>query len=170
MSYSDKGWIKIHRCLLDHPIWNALDSKQKVIMLTILLKANHEPKRWMWKGKEFFCKQGQFITSFSNLAEECGNDISVQNVRTCIHRLNVYNFLTCESTNSGSLITIVNWDKWQSGVGELTSELTGGQHAPNTHLTTNKNDKNYKNRNNKIEASDSYMAACEEMGVNWRWY
>ncbi|MCA5964224.1 hypothetical protein LC724_33295 [Blautia sp. RD014234] len=40
----DKGWIKIHRELLDKPIWQLSTPEQKSILITLLLMANHREK------------------------------------------------------------------------------------------------------------------------------
>jgi DNA replication protein DnaD len=137
------GWIKLHRCLMDKPIWACSTIEQRVILITILLLANHADKQWEWKGKKFICKPGQFITSSTNLAKTAG--VSRQNIRTSLKRFQDYDFLTYESTKTGTLVTIVNWDLYQSKTNELTNELTSSQPTPNQRLTTNKNDKKIKN-------------------------
>ncbi len=141
------GWIKLHRCLLDKPIWSCSSIEQRVILITILMLANHAEKQWEWKGKKFICKAGQFITSSTNLAAAAG--VTRQNVRTALNRFKDYEFLTYESTKTGLLVTLVNWDKYQSNDAEpnqpFNQWLTNDQPTANQQLTTNKNDKNDKN-------------------------
>jgi hypothetical protein len=47
----NQGWIKLHRELLEKPIWTAATPEQKVLLITLLMMANHGEKQWEWKGK-----------------------------------------------------------------------------------------------------------------------
>lgn len=110
---SDFGWVKVHRELLDKAIWKLSTPEQKVVLITILMLANHSSNQWEFEGKKFVCKAGQFVTSLNSLAEYCGKGVSVQNVRSALDRFERYEFITNKSTNTGRLITVVNWDKYQ---------------------------------------------------------
>lgn len=144
-----EGWIKIHRKLLEKPIWRQSTTEQKVILITLLLMANHQPQKWEWKGTQFECKAGQFITSLDNIAQNAGKSISTQNVRTALKRFEKLDFLTNESTKQGRLITVVNWGFYQDLDTEPNiddnKDLTKTQQRPNKGLTSNKNVKNDKN-------------------------
>lgn len=148
------GWVKVYRELLDKPIWQESTPEQKTILITLLLMVNHEPKEWEWKGDKYVVQPGQCITSLEAIARKAGKGISIQNVRTALKRFEKYKFLTDESTNKNRLITIVNWNLYQSGKDESNNQankqLTGNQQATNKQLTTNKNDKNEKNDKEKI--------------------
>ena len=132
---ASKGWVSIYRELLDKPIWLESTPEQKTILITILLMANHEPKKWEWQNKQYTVKAGQFVTSLPRLAEKSGKGISVQNVRTALKRFEKLNFLTDKSTNKNRLITLLNWDLYQ--VTEKSQQAT--QQAPNRQLTANNN-------------------------------
>lgn len=156
----NKGWIKIYRELLDKPIWQLSTMEQKVILITLLLMANHKAKKWEWNGQQFECAPGQFITSIAKIIEKAGNDITSQNVRTALKRFEKLNFLTNESTKTGRLITIVNWENYQGyddeGNKDANKDLTKTSQRPNKDLTTNKNDKEYKNGKKENIYSDSF--------------
>lgn len=150
------GFIALHRKLLDSPIWQVATVEQKVILITLLLMANHSEKKWYWQGEEFICQPGQFITSLPNIVKACGNGLTVQNVRTALKKFENMNFLTDQSTKTGRLITIVNWQVYQ-GKREVdnrqpNSQLTDGQQTPNrqpnSQLTSNNNDNNITMINN----------------------
>lgn len=146
---SDKGWITLHRKLLDKPIWLESSPEQKVILITLLLMANHKEKEWEWKGVPYKAKPGQFVTSLPSIAKKSGKGISLQNVRTALRRFEKYDFLTDESTTQNRLITIVNWGLYQSGEKEANSQtnsqLTVDQQTPNSQLTANNNVNNDNN-------------------------
>ena len=139
----NNGWIKLHRCLIDKAIWACSTPEQKVVLITILLLANHEPKQWIWRGKKFEVQAGQFITSRENLARKAM--VSQQSVRSALNKLKELEFLTYESTKTGTLITIVNWGLYQSREFETNQqanqEPTKSQPRANQEPTTNKNNK-----------------------------
>lgn len=145
----NNGWIKLHRELIEHPIWKQSTPEQKSILITLLCMANHEANRWEWQGKEFVVEPGQFVTSLEHIKQSCGKGISIQNVRGAIARFEKMGFLTHQSTKTGTLIIIEKWGKWQ-GVSEepnkdTNKEVTKSQQRGNKEVTTNKNDKNDKN-------------------------
>lgn len=152
---SDRGgWIVLHRKLLDKPIWFESTAEQKVILITLLLMANHAEKEWEWQGQKYVAKPGQFVTSLSKIAEVCGEGISFQNVRTALKRFEKYGFLTNESTNKNRLITINNWAFYQDNPNDTNrqpnKQLTSNQQATNKQLTTNNNDKQINNVTNNV--------------------
>jgi len=113
MKADNNGWIKLYRDLLKKPIWLNSTPEQKTILITLLLMANHDEVEWEWKGKKFLCKPGQFVTSLETISRKAGNGISIRNIRTALSRFEKLDFLTNESTKTGRLITICNWDTYQ---------------------------------------------------------
>ncbi|WCK55401.1 hypothetical protein PP175_05465 [Aneurinibacillus sp. Ricciae_BoGa-3] len=135
------GWIKLHRKILQSAMYKQLNSKQRDVMMTILLLANHRSNTWEFKGEIYEVKPGQFVTSLENLRENCASDVSIQNVRTTLLKLEKHGFLTNESTMRNRLITVVNWALYQ-GDDEPTNkesnrELTKSQQSLNKVLTKN---------------------------------
>ena len=145
------GWIKLYRELLDKPIWFESTPEQKVILITLLLMANHDGRQWEWQGKQYYAGPGQFVTSLAKIAEKAGPGISMQNVRTALKRFEKFNFLTNQSTKVNRLITIVNWGFYQENPNEpnkvTNSQLTKSQQRANKELTTNKNVRNKECKN-----------------------
>lgn len=155
-----EGWFKVHRCLFEKAIWQQSTPEQKVILITLLGMANHKGREWEWQGKQFKAEPGEFVTSVNSIILRAGTGITRQNVRTALKKLEKYEFLTMQSTKTGLLIKIENWEVYQGrelptnqGTNQgLTKsqptgnhDLTNPQPTPNHDLTTNKNDKNSKN-------------------------
>lgn len=142
------GWIKVHRSLLDKPIWLNSIPEHKSVLITILMLANHEEKQWDWGGQKFNINPGQFITSLGTIKNRTGKGITMQNVRGALHRFEKLEFLTNESTTIGRLITITNWDSYQYNQNETNKEtnkrLTNDQQTTNKRLTPTKNIKERK--------------------------
>lgn len=165
------GWVKLYRELKSKSIWQLSSPEQKVVLITILLLANHEENKWEWKGEQFICKPGQLITSLNSLVRECGDGVTIRNVRTALERFEKLGFLTNSSTKTGRLITIVNWEKYQgrdyvSDKG-ADKEPTKSRQRPDKEPTTNKNDKEYKNdkEGKEIKPSASFLEDDSE-GIN----
>ena len=134
------GWIKLHREILGKAIWKCSRPAQKSILITILLMANWEENQWTWKGKKYHCKPGEFITSLKSLSDE--SQTSVRSVRTALSNFrDTYHFLTYESTNVSTKITVLNWEKYQLNDGECRQG--DGQSTDKVPTTI----KNYKNIN-----------------------
>lgn len=134
-----KGFILLHRDLLTKPIWFNSTPEQKVVLITLLTMAAWKKIEWDWNGKKFTLEPGQFITSLPKIAEKCGKEVSIQNVRTALARFKKLEFLTDESTAQGRLITITNWRVYQEMDGEANRQsnrcLTDGQQTSNRPLT-----------------------------------
>lgn len=146
------GWFKLHRELLDKAIWKDSKPEQKVVLITLLGMANHKPSQWHWKGKKFETKAGQFVTSLNSIAKKAG--VSIQNVRTSLVKFEKYEFLTNESTKTGRLITVINWEQYQVHENELTKEPTKNQQRTNKELTPNKNVRSKEVNNNTLYMND----------------
>jgi hypothetical protein len=148
----NQGWIKLHRELLDKPIWLLSSAQQKVVLITLMAMANHADKKWEWRGKPYICKPGQMITSLESIQKRCGKGLSRQNIRTALKRFETYGFLTRQLSSQNQLITICDWDTYQRAEDdtniEANTRLTHDRHTPNTRLTANKNEKNEKNKKN----------------------
>jgi hypothetical protein len=134
----EKGYIKSYRKLLDDSVWR-ISPQQKVVFWTLLMMANYKENEWIWKGEKFTCKPGQLITSLDTIVKMSGPGISIRNVRTALENLEKLKVLTNESTKTGRLITICNWDKYQ---GFDTLRRQTNRQRGDKEMTTNKNDNN----------------------------
>ena len=106
--------------------------------------ANHKEKEWEWEGEKYLVQPGQFVTSLKSIAHKAGNGISIKNVRTALEKFEKYEFLASKSTNKNRLVTIVNWELYQSEEDEPASKVASNRQATGKQPATNKNDKNDK--------------------------
>lgn len=147
------GFLKLHRSLFSKPIWLNSTVKQQVILLTLMAMANFKDNEWEWKGQKYTVKAGQFITSIESIIANTGGNVSPQNVRTAIKRFEKLGFLTNESASQGRLITIVNWEYYQTTYEHpnivTNKHLTKGSQMPNKDLTPKEEGKKTK-KNNKV--------------------
>jgi len=141
----DQGWIKLHRGLLNSPIFT--DNKTLKVWIWCLLKANHETHKFKFNGTDQVLLAGQFITGREKAIKELG--ITAQNYKTIILYLKSTSRITSKTTNKFTIITLVNWTQYQKEGEEVTSKSTSkvnnNQTTTKQQLTTYKNDKNEKN-------------------------
>jgi len=137
---SRKGYIKLHRSLLDWEWWP--DHKVTRLFIHLLLHVNYEDKKWL--GTKI--KAGSIATSWESLSKQSG--LSVQNIRTAIKKLESTGDLTRKVTNKYQVITIVNWGKYQDSETSANNQLTNNQQTTNNQLTTTKEYKESKEINN----------------------
>lgn len=137
---TDKGWVKIHRQILDWEWYsNPIISR---LFFHLLIKANHTEKQWQGVG----IVRGSFITSYPILAQETG--FSVMQVRTALTKLKSTGEITVKTTSKYSVISINKYDDYQTDNRQVDSPVTDKQQASNRQVTTTKNEKNEKNEKN----------------------
>lgn len=141
------GFIALHRSLLSWG-WHS-DPATLSVFIHLLLLANYEPKEW--KGVQI--ERGQLVTGRKALADQTG--LSEQSIRTALNHLKSTGEITIESTNKYSLITIVNYRKFQGITEESTSKATNSQPATNQQLTSNQPQRNKYNKETKEQVVES---------------
>jgi hypothetical protein len=129
---NQQGWIKLHRQILEWEWYS--DNNCFRLFLHLLLKANHKEKRF--KGIEL--KVGSIVTSRDLLARETG--LTSQQIRTALTKLISTNEITNVTSSQGTIIQIVNYEKYQVPTNEITNE----QPTSNQQSTTNNNVKKEK--------------------------
>lgn len=117
-------YIKISRKILEWEWYT--DVNTKVLFLHILLKANWKPGRF--QGTEV--PRGSFVTSLQNLAAETG--LTIRNVRTALKHLENTGEVTSNRHAKFSVITIKNYDKYQS----CDNQVTVNRQSSNSQVTT----------------------------------
>jgi len=127
----NKGWIKLHRGLLDWEWYD--DSNTFRLFIHCLLRANHADK--IWRGKEI--KRGSFFTSLESLSTETG--LTSRQIRTSLDKLISTSEVASSGQARGRMITVVKYDSYQSDDKLSDSLMTGKSQADDRLMTTNKN-------------------------------
>ena len=139
-----EGWIKLHRKLIENPIF--LKPELLQLFIYCLLKANHEPQRIIFNGQEIEIKIGQFITGRNAMAKDLK-----QNPITTYKRLKILEnlqILNIKSNNKFSVVTVVNYGLYQSEEIKRNTKRNNKGTTREQQGNTNKNDKNDKNEKN----------------------
>ena len=149
-----EGFIQLHRKLLDWEWYS--DTNVCRLYTHCLLKANFQDKKW----RGTLVKRGEFITSLPILANETG--LSLKNVRTALTKLKSTGELAGNSTNKYTVISITNYDQYQTdGRQNGRQEAGKGQASGRQRATTNKRNKENK-RNNLKEIEEKKVNQKKE--------
>jgi hypothetical protein len=151
------GWIKLHRKILENPIFLKPDLYQ--LFSYCLLRANHCEKKILWNGKEEILEKGCFITGRKAIAADLH-----QNERTTYDRLKFLEklqMISIKSNNKYSIVKVLNYCVYQ---GEETDNQQPTNNQPTTNQQPTNTDKNVKNVKNDKEL---YIDHFEEF---WKLY
>lgn len=135
-----RGYIKLWRKTLDSSICQNSHCFHLAIYLT--MKANYKSTKFIFNKQEITVDRGQCIIGRAKLSLETG--ITQQSIRTTLHTLENIGFLTTKSTNRFSIITICNYETYQSQDEIDNQQITNSQPTTNQQLTTSKEVKRIK--------------------------
>ena len=143
-------WIKLHTKFLD---WEWHDIPEMVsLFVHLLILAQHED--YKYRGKVI--KRGQLVTSRAKLCEVTG--MSQQTIRTCLHRLELTNEITKQSTNYNTLITICNYERYQTNESKANQPINQQTNQQVTNQQTRYKDNNNITRVDNACARDEFFS------------
>ena len=152
MVYNNNGYVKLHRKMFEWEWWGDLNTFR--LFVTILLLANWTPKKW--RGRTI--PRGSCWTSLESLASKSG--LTIQQTRTAFEHLISTNEITSEATNEGRLVTVVNYEVYQSESDGATSELTNEN--ADEQQTTNKRTNKRPTTTNKYKEYKKYKEVKQQ--------
>lgn len=145
---ADESWIKVYRKIKKSFVWS--NPYQLKLWLLILSKAQFKPEKFVFNGKEIVLNSGQLVTGRTAITAEMNEGVkSSQQVNSS----SVWNWLSAfknnglidiKSNNKYSVITVLNWGRYQQNEQQPDSNLTSTEHQLDTfkELKNEKNDKN----------------------------
>jgi DnaD/phage-associated family protein len=133
-----KGWIKLHRKILDNELWHDVTTFRLFTLL--LLKAVHQDGVKI-KGIEL--KRGQYLRSYSKLAEDLESKegrgykkASKSTILRSVKKLIEEGMVTVSETKHGTLFTVTKYQEYQ-GLEEHTETKRETDNEPLTERTQN---------------------------------
>ncbi len=151
---AEQGWIKLHRCICNNPIWTEEKFNRGSAWVDLILMANHEDKKVLFDGGLIECKRGQKITSIRKLSERW--KWSRDKTKRFLDLLQSDGMISYKTDHKKTIINIVNYNVYQDRE-EKSKPVNGHKKATEKPLTdhrpdtekpltdTNKNVKNDKN-------------------------
>ncbi len=123
------GWFSINRAMLEHPIFEG-QPLRVAAWVWLVGKAAWKDTKQNANGKTVEVKRGQILTSYRQMSAATG--VPVQVLRTLVQRLTTDNTIATETNTGRLLITLCNYEKYQSQQHTLNTPLTQEQHSSNT--------------------------------------
>lgn len=141
------GFVKIDRKITQWRWYH--DANTFRVFFHLIITANYEDKDF----ETITIKRGERVISYSKLSNELG--LTEQNIRTAIKHLKETGEVTVKSHAKFSVVTINNYNQYQSA----NSQLTDNQQATNRQLTgnqqaTNNNERNKESNKDKESKKD----------------
>lgn len=145
------GWLKLYRSILDSAVFQ--DAEVLKVWIWLLCNVAFEQHDTICYGKVIHLKPGQIATGRKKIAQ-C-TDLNENKVYRALTALKSLGNIEIKATNKYSIITVVNWDKYQDENGKRTaneqqtnSKTTTEEQQDNSKLTQHKNGKNVKKEKN----------------------
>lgn len=144
----NEGWIKLHRQIVDNDLWFSERFSKAQAWMDLLLLANHKTKTAFLRGVEVSVDKGQLAYSIVSLSKRW--QWNERTVDKYLKWLENKQMIQTKKTNVTTLITIVNYCKYQDNTEQSTEQYT---ERVQSRVQTNKNDKNEKkllDKSNKV--------------------
>ena len=142
------GWLKLYRSILDSAVFK--DAEILKVWIWLLCNVAFEQHDTICYGRVITLKAGQIATGRKKIAQ-C-TDLNENKVYRALTTLKSLGNIEIKATNKYSIITVVNWDKYQEENGKRTSseqqtnsKTTTEEQQPNSKRTQHKNGNNGKN-------------------------
>lgn len=109
------GWVKLHRAITENWIWSSEKHNKQSAWLDLIMMVNHEDRKIAIGNKVVIIKKGQVWTSYEKLRQrwKWSND----KLRGFITALVNDKMIAVQPTKIGTLITVLNYKKYQGSSG-----------------------------------------------------
>lgn len=155
------GWIKLHRKILDNPIFLKPDLFQ--LFSYCLLRANHSETKIIWNGKEEILEKGCFITGRKILAKDTGQTES--GIFRRLKVLQTLKIISVKSNNRFSVVKVLNYSLYQGADVEDEQPVNNQRTTTEQPANTDNTLKNLK----KIENEKKGIYTPDELEILMIW-
>ncbi|WP_144527268.1 hypothetical protein [Bacillus pumilus] len=118
------GWIKLHRKILEHELWNDVNTFR--LFTFLVMRASHCDG---YKINGVVLNKGQYVRSYSKLCEDLAykegrglKNISKSTIIRSIKKLVSNGMVTISDTKHGTLFTVVKYESYQEVKGDKETE------------------------------------------------
>lgn len=152
------NWIKLHRKLMENPIFRQPELLQ--LFIYCILRANHKDTEIIHGMTTIKVERGEFVAGRFELAEFLNQNPNTVYKR--LKKLENLNFLNTKSNNKFTFIKVVNYEVYQSTENEnIPPEATTYEQQSNNKVTT-KEQQNNTDKNDKNEKNDKNVSKKEK--------
>jgi hypothetical protein len=142
------NWIKLHAQSIQSDVFQDADLWK--LWCYILLRTSRNGNRWHIGGTIIEIGRGQCAIGRKQAATDCG--FSEQHTRTLLSRLEKLGNLTIKSTNKATVVTVCNWDTYQSS---QPANQPANQPAINQQSTSNQPAINHNLESKRVRETDN---------------
>lgn len=128
----ERGYVKLWRKTLDSGLLQHPTAWQ--VFGYLLMSATRSKRKLMVAGQVFELSPGDYAASVAGICEFL--KITTRQCRTALHVLEKLEIVTIKTTNKGSLISLVNWDRYQDE--RQASDKQNDKQATSTRQTNDK--------------------------------
>lgn len=163
----EKGYIKYYRSVLENEIV-CKDTEYFAVWSYLLLNATHKERKVLFGGKSTVLHAGQLIIGRNKIAQfwsknaQKGKKLSSSKVQRILKFFESEQLISLLSTNQNSLVTIINWNKYQLCEPQIEQQADSYQSTFNQQAVTNNNVKNDKNDDNEINKINVMFSLVKE--------
>ena len=151
-----RGYIKLHRQLLDNPIVMK-DADHLAVWVYLLLNAAHSEYDILDGGKRLTLHPGQLKASRKQIADEL--KISDSKVQRVLKAFEIEQQIEQQTNSHSRVISICSWSKYQTGEQQDEQQVNSHRTASEQQVNPNNNVKkiNNINNNNKMKETRYYL-------------
>ena len=136
---NEKGWIKLHRKVLDNPVV-CRDSDHLAIWIYLLLNATHEDYETWFGGKKITLHPGQLVTGRKIIAKTLRiSEAKTQRVLTCLENEHQ---IEQQTTTKGRVISLLNWSRYQDAEQQTEQQVNNKRTTTEQQVNTIQEHKN----------------------------
>lgn len=144
----NQGWVKLHRKLLNNPIFYDRDLLQ--LWIYLLLKCNHTDHFWIYNFEKIKIQRGQCVISQKKVSVELKQ--SASKINRMLKYLKSETQIDTQTDRQFTMVTIINWNHYQESDTPFEIQTKHVRNTNETQTKTNKNVKNVKNENIQVVA------------------
>lgn len=146
-----KGWLKLHRSIVDSIVFENAEVLR--LWIWLLCNAAYDEYDTIYNGKLVHISKGQIVTSRKKMAQQLG--ISESTAYRTAKSLENIGKVNIKTNNKFSIITIIKWDDFQNISQSVNSKAnnkrTANEQQTNSKANTIKEYKEYKKKRRKEE-------------------
>ena len=155
------GWIKLYNQTLDSDFWIDEDEPfdWRSAFIHVLLSANWRQGISRKNGHSITIERGQYLTSIRRLMAEF--HWSRKRVENWLKGMKEFGMLTAESVGFGTVLTVVNYDKFQSDGATVEHTVEHKVEHTEGHTQGHKVEQRSKTIDIRLQTEDSKSAPAE---------
>ena len=141
------GWFKLHRSIVESSVFE--DAEVLKLWIWLLCNVAYSEHDVVFYGKVIHINVGEIPTGRKKISQQI--NMSESKVYRALNILKKLGNIKIKSNNKYSIITVANWEKYQSEVQNFNIKITAERQQNNNKTTVKKQQKNTTKESNKYK-------------------